>query len=71
MYMYIRASLISQYFYFSGSRSDMGSREHSYTGNIHETPGNSTFPNACGEALLAKREFMARAKASAVMSFDN
>ena len=24
--------------------------------------GNSTFPNACGEALLAKREFMARAE---------
>ena len=23
---------------------------------------NSTFPNACGEALLAKREFMARAE---------
>ena len=22
---------------------------------------NSTFPNACGEALLAKRQFMARA----------
>ena len=23
---------------------------------------NSTFPNTCGEALLAKREFMARAE---------
>ena len=24
--------------------------------------GNSTFPNACGEALLAKREFISRAE---------
>ena len=29
---------------------------------IHSAVRNSTFPNASGEALLAKREFMARAE---------
>ena len=29
---------------------------------FHYNERNSTFPNACGEALLAKREFMARAE---------
>ena len=44
--MHSRASLISQYFIFLGSRSDIGSRKHSYTGNIYETFGKNVFPTA-------------------------
>ena len=36
---------------------------------IHSAVRNSTFPNGCEEAKLAKREFMARAEGECRNSF--